>query len=577
MRSDRYSPILWPFLWLAIAIAFLFPIFSDWQSMGGWDQTYFHAFDETARRTVLDYGQFPAWNPYHCGGRTLIGHVASTHMHPLFWLVALPLGTGLGFKIYLLLHIFLGVAGMHLYMRERGAEDLGALVAATAFGACGYFSWHFAGGHVSYYGLTLTPLILLFLERGRHKARYGVWVGLLLAWTFLLGGAYAYPFQVLLVGAHVIYYSVADRSPTAFYTAAIAGLVSLGVSAVKVLPVLEFTLKHSRPSQLLESIAPWELFEPLLSRRSHFGRWGNHPFTWPEYGSYIGYLPLLLAMIAAARQTTQRRYYVGMAIFFLLLVLGNHGPYSPYALLRKLPVYKDLRVPSRYLIFVVFYLAALAGFAVSAWRRELTSRFAAHQWRYYLPHATALLVILELCSFGQHEFRRTYNIKPVPLALGESFDQWVVGRPEVESYLGPYRNVGIVNCYEEGANPRSPHLRRGKVPQVFLERVGDGKIDEIRVTPNQITFRATLERESVVLINENVDSGWRIGDQKAFDVRGLIAFRLPAGERRYRAVYRPRSMVIGICLTSTFMLGIVFFFVGLARRQRTGWRATLFP
>lgn len=567
-----------PLIWLALALGFVFPIFASWGAMGGWDQTYFHAFDETARRTILDFGQFPAWNPYHCGGRTLVGHVANVHLHPLFFLLVLPLGTAVAYKFYLLLHIFLAIAGTDCYLRERGAEDLGALLGGVAFGACGYFSWHFAGGHVSYYGLTLTPWLLICLDRARTHVRYGIWAGLVLASTFLMAGAYSYPFQVLLVAVHTIVYSVRDRSWKPLITACIAAAVSLGVSGIKVGPVLDFTLRHSRPSPLLEKIMPWEIFRMLLSREHGYGRWPGHPFTWPEYGSYIGYLPLGFALAGLFRQTRERAFAVAMVCLFGLLVLGGHGDWSPYALLRKLPVYKDLRVPSRYMIFVVFFLAVLAGFAMSAWRRAIERVPDAPLWRRYLPHIVLLVAIYEVLSFGHVELKRTYNIKkPVPVKPHKEFFQSWVGRPQVESYLGPYRNVGITNCYEEGANPRSRYLRRGRVPQVYLADRRDGSISAIHVTPNIVTFHAKLSRETLVVLNQNFDTGWRTPQRKAEDYRGLIAFRLPAGEHDVVARFRPTSLVLGAIVSIVAILGIIAAFVIIRRRERKGWGELFFP
>jgi hypothetical protein len=304
-------------LFLALTLGFIHPIFEHVTWFGGWDQGYFHGFDETARKTVLDYGQVPLWNPYHCGGRTLAGHVANLHLHPLFWLLALPFGTAIAYKLYLLIHVFLAMFGMDLYLRARGADGVGSILGAVAFGASGYFSWHFAGGHISYYGLALTPWLLIFLDRSREHIRYGIWAGLVLASVFLMGGAYSYPFMVLLVAVHVLVFCIKDRSARVFWAASIAALVSLGAAGLKTGPVLDFTLQHGRPSALLESIAPWEFVQMLLSRSHEYGRWLDHPFTWPEYGAYIGYAAFGLAVIAMLTRPRKHLYFIGMAVFLL--------------------------------------------------------------------------------------------------------------------------------------------------------------------------------------------------------------------------------------------------------------------
>ena len=567
-------------LLLVLTIGFVFPVFLHPTRFGGWDQTYFHAFDETARKSVIEYGQFPLWNPYHCGGRTLIGHVANCQLHPLFWFVSLPLGTAIGYKLYLLIHVFLALVGMDLYLRRRGADHVGAILGAVVFGASGYFSWHFAGGHISYLGLTLTPWLLICMDEARHKMRWGVWVGAVLASTYLMGGAYSYPFQVLLVALHSFYFAIRDRSPRIFVAAAIAAGVSLCVTGVKTLPVLEFTLRHSRTSGLLDSTPPWGILEMLISRSRSYGRWAGHHFVWPEYGAYIGYVALFLAGVAVVREPRRRAYYIGMGLLFAGLVLGNQGSFSPYVLLRKVPVFSDLRLPSRYIIFVVFYLGALAAFAVTAWRKRIARGevLTTHpRLLRALPVLVVCLGVIEILSFSCVELFRTYNIKPVPIEKGRSYYQWYVGQPQIESYLGPFRNVGILRCYEEAANPQSKALRAGKVPQVWLHGAGGGSARRTGWSPNAVRATATLERPGLLVVNQNHDPGWRSSSGRVVNHRGLLAIRLPAGKHRLTIRYLPRSFIGGLVLSGLSLALVLLGFVLLRRREGGSWLGLLFP
>ncbi len=578
--SVRYAGRL--LLLLLLATAFIFPVFTAPPTFfGGWDQGYFHGFDETARKALLEYGQFPLWSPYHCGGYSLAGHVANLHLHPFFWLLALPLGTAIAYKIYLLIHVFVGMWGMDVYLRERGADRVAAILGVVGFGACGYFSWHFAGGHLSYYGLTLIPWVLICLDRARVKMRYGVWIGVILALVFLMGGAYSYPFMVLLVAVHAVVYSIRDRSVRIWGATVLAGVISLGLAGVKTGPVFDFTLHHPRPSAILESIVPVELLEMLLSRDHSYGRWKWHPFTWPEYGAYVGYIVLILAGVAVISQFRKRGYYLGMLVLFAALVLGKHTDYSPYALLRQLPFYDNLRLSSRYVIFVVFYVAALAAFGLTELRQRLNKwrpTWQLSRWLRALPLVIVAVGVAEVLSFGVVEFKRTYNVRPIKARTGGAYYQSTARRPQTESYLGPFQNRGIVNCYEEGARPLSKHLRLGKyIAQIYPVDQNAGAAHQTFWSPNEIRFRAKLKRETVVVINQNYDHNWRAAGFAVVAHRGLLGIRMPPGDHRATLEFRPFSFTVGLLASVVTGLGIFLGLLALKRRDAAPWREILFP
>jgi hypothetical protein len=243
-------------------------------------------------------------------------------------------------------------------------------------------------------------------------------------------------------------------------------------------------------------------------------------------------------------------------------------------------VYADLRVPSRYMVFVCLYFGALAAFAITAWRsRSTQGRFLflpawLHRW---LAGLIVLAGVIEILSFSHVELRRTYKVDPVNYETGRAFYQGRAGRPQVEAYLGPYRNVGIVNCYEEGANPRSAFLRHGKRPQVFLAQTDKGLIKGIKWSPNRIDFTAELVQTGLVVLNHNYDHNWDAGDHPLVDYRGLTAVRLSKGNHQVSVRYSPISFTIGFLVSLLTLFGIGLTFWLIRRRDQKAWSATFFP
>src|SRR5471030_1126662 len=55
-------------LYLALALAFCWPLFEHPQALGAMDWDQHHFYYGSFLRNVVDYAQLPLWNPWYCGG-----------------------------------------------------------------------------------------------------------------------------------------------------------------------------------------------------------------------------------------------------------------------------------------------------------------------------------------------------------------------------------------------------------------------------------------------------------------------------------------------------------------------------
>jgi hypothetical protein len=199
-----------------------------------------------------------------------------------------------------------------------------------------------------------------------------------------------------------------------------------------------------------------------------------------------------------------------LTVFLLfVLMLGDFGPYSPYALLRRLPLFSQFRLPSRYtLVFTVFALA-MAGWAFSAVTRERSDTAR-------LRRFVAVILILGVCGLAYWN-RRHYE-DAFPLApLGSSFRLLArPGPPKVDPEtdgFGPdspmlrammERNEAVVKCNEPLLLPGA--VQAGK--PVIVEE-GDARISRIVFSPNRITFGLLSRDGGRVVFNQRYVRGWR--------------------------------------------------------------------
>lgn len=151
---------------LHVAFALLFGggllLHLDHGGRGDWD--YHTAWALAARRTVLDFHQWPAWNPWHCGGMVSAANLQSRAWSPSLLLV-LPFGEVLGNRLWALLMLAAGFLGTRRLACELGAGRWGALFAALLFAGHGGVFLHLAHGHLIGLPFLLIPAWMLGVRR----------------------------------------------------------------------------------------------------------------------------------------------------------------------------------------------------------------------------------------------------------------------------------------------------------------------------------------------------------------------------------------------------------------------------
>ncbi len=373
------------------------------------------------RRSLIEWGQVPLWNPMILSGAPFAADPLSGLYYPPNWL-AIALNPGVAFNLLAWLHIAWGGLGMWKLARALGISSGPAIVAGLAFAGMPKLIGHFGLGHVSLvFAVYWTPWVLLAFEKavremnGRRLASAAL-AGGALGMVFLIDPRWYLP-SALLSGsyavwrfAHSQFGSVEEsadkvaprelgpsqisagnreeeersageedsaapqsqalgksppgadpmRSERASWIRAassliIAGLMSVAIAAILAVPLGEFVSLSTRANlSLAESTAlrlpPSYLLNVLAPEYA----------GWPEWQVYAGVVVLFLALATLPSRAPGRWFWVGVAIFSLILALGDLTPI--YALMSTLvPGFGQLRVPPRSLFVSSFALAMLAG------------------------------------------------------------------------------------------------------------------------------------------------------------------------------------------------------------------------
>lgn len=543
----------------AVAIAALVwsPAFEDPAATGYGDwQMVIHNW-ETGVISLSRHGEWPLWDPYHCGGVTIFGNPESQHFSPLFFL-ALILGTNLALKLFVVLHAIAGFSGMFVLARRRyGLEPAGAALAAVAWGASGFFAWHGSGGHGTFLPFFLAPWVLLAWRRAVDDPRWCAALAALMVFVVLEGGTYPFPyFVVLLAFDAAVLMTDRDKRTDTVRAAAVSGALALLGSAIRLVPVREALALIPRQVESTDAVELPDVVA-MLTNPDHPYRWG-HQYVWAEYGTFVGWGVVVLAIAGAWVALRRGRKHLTVALLlFGALMLGSRGSFHPWPVLHQLPVYDSLRVPSRFAVLFSLYLALLAGLAVTHGSRWL----AGLRLRRSLDWTRAVLPWLLVVPLGARVVDGNWDVVDrwdgVPLDTSDPAERFhlLAAQNYNDTYASfPRQNVGTPRCYIGGMNwPVARGLWLGDVAQARVEGTA-GEVRRWGRTNNTVWAEVSLPQAGRVVFNQNHFPDWHASAGTVVNDDGRLAADLPAGDRRVVLRYRPASLPWAAGLS---VLGIV--------------------
>ena len=223
-------------------------------------------------------GRFPLWDPYEWAGHTLIGQVQPGITNPLNWILfAMPLRDGhipvTTLHWYWVLIHWLGAVFCYALCRDLQAGYTASLLGGCIFALAGFV------GHTDWPQILMcsiwVPLVLLFfarVARGHRASGSAALSGAALGMAFLSGYHVVPTFTAVLLGAMWLVYVALDwRRPARWINAAIFSAVWLLVSAVQVLPAIEYAKQSLRWAGAPEPLR-WGRAGALLCTRAIFAR-----------------------------------------------------------------------------------------------------------------------------------------------------------------------------------------------------------------------------------------------------------------------------------------------------------------
>ncbi len=340
--------------WIAIALLVLLPTIYFGDVLIGVnnfymrDLTRYYYPSKQILRDIALNGEFPYWNRYFSGGQPIAANPEHEVFYPFTWLILLP-SYYLGFRLHILVHIYIGLLGMYALLRSMELRPTAAVFGALAFG--------FGGIYLSYVNLlpilfcaAWLPLTCLFVRRFllMHRARDFALAALFLGLQFLVAEPTTVIQTGLLIGLYALYrgwYS-ARRITQSIVNVGWIAFISISaflVGCAQMLPALDHVADsaRSRPFEfsLVEAWSmPWAKFAEVIYPNilGHIAirniMWYYGGGLYPGMGSpflfsiYSGLAITALAIGGAFSRPRGGRFVLLIVVVSVILALGGHTP-----------------------------------------------------------------------------------------------------------------------------------------------------------------------------------------------------------------------------------------------------------
>lgn len=466
---------------------------------------------------ALKNRQLPLWNPYILSGQPFLAAGQHSALYPLSALFyILPLVKAYGY--FTVLQLLLAGMFMYVYARTIGLERIGSVVAAVVFPFSGFMIVSVVHPMIIAAASWL-PLLLAIVERqvrtqenqsSGQKPRpvaYIPWIalGAVAMGLMFLAGHVEIAYYVVLVTVFyalcrlaVLWWQTRNGVQVGKLAAGMVLVVAIGVglAAIQIIPLYEVVTQNFRQEsatyqQIIGWAYPWRRLIAFLIP-DFFGNPAHHSYfdvfslqvvttlrnaqgepirtiywdvkNYVEGGSYVGILPLLLALVAVWKSRTKYVWiFLALAVISLSFVFGT----PLYALLYYLlPGIKQLHSPFRWVFPYTLSVAILSGCGAS-WLASTSSEERARFVR-FLGVLACTLGILGLGALGL-----SLLFPEAVIALAERVMFSLAQAPEAFAdgrafYSYEFRNLLIFFVALLGAGltllAHAAHLRLGRIP-----------------------------------------------------------------------------------------------------------------
>jgi len=473
---------------------------------GDWDLTY--TTYEVARKSIVEFGQIPHYNPFLAFGSDLDANPQAAHWS-IFFLPVLIFGTFYGYKVSILMALLIGLHGFNRLLKYIGIDPMQALLYSFIFCSSSYLAQHsILAGHSNFLNFYLVPFLFLYYQRYIHTGKFRLLsIPVLILMQFICGGA---PFIFIVVVVMLLLWlcGLAINGSIGLKKGLLT-LTSLGfaigMSLWKLIPVMQ--LWEASP-RLVTDDSQINLLVWLHALNDSSTDTGT-PHQWHEISIGVGILMPILILVYR-RYIPNFKLWLGFCAIIIWIGLGNQPNFfNPWYLLHHtLPFFNGLRAPYRFAFIILF--AIVIGAAI------ITNKLKDNKLIYIVLISITLSNSLNYNALSRN-LVHTPRIDEIKIENDKEFALKNMGEDYPYHYLSVKKNQFLVSAYEPMHLPA--------VNDTLNTFIKGGELTKF--TSNSIAFKSM---DSLSIIALRWQDGWKAkGNLKISNWKGLMAIQTTPG------------------------------------------------
>ena len=252
-KFNRENAIFIALLFL-LTIIFLNSIISTTKIMNNIHHINDVSFISENLRQSLNQGQLHLWTPHYYSGQPLYAQPEYYFLDFNFIYLLLFKNIYIAMNLATITYFFLSGLGMYFLFLTFKDSKKGAFIAALLYMLNGYMHSFVIYGNLNVLaGYSLIPFAFMFFVKALHSKSpitNSIWSGIFIALQLFAGGTLLIPYEIALFGLYSLFYlfgkNLGKRAVKIFFVLVLIALISFGVSAIKLLPGLEFMSLSNR-------------------------------------------------------------------------------------------------------------------------------------------------------------------------------------------------------------------------------------------------------------------------------------------------------------------------------------------
>ena len=557
--------------------------------------------------------KIPFWSFHFGGGYPFIKHPDNISLSPLFYLLILPFGSGVGLKLLLFLSYAVGAAGFYLFVNRILRYNLiTSGITTMIFIFNSFIPFQLNTGNIKNQGWLYLPLItyILFLSKKKQKCIF--YCACLMVFVLLNGLSLYFAVMLLFLFILIVLDGFSRPGNRLFNEKSLLInfffilLITLFLGAIKIFPIVDLLKLDMRGfDQYFYAAANSMTFEKMILAFFSRGPYavGNETVMGSNglgmgsvmyFGSIMGGL-FILSCVFCFKKIWK---YLLVILIFICLSMAKNSPWDIFYILWHLPFFHSMHQPARYFSFpVIFMVPIIIGALFSS---KVFVNFS--KGLKFVVYLIAIIGIIDMfdantkyykfCGLyqesipkmeGENKFfnvqKSRQSIEDIPFCdvnkqwVGKYADELDVG---IQYYL-IRQNIGLVD-WSGKINLRYAAVPKYKVligygdywkdfkkdlsinngiiknedyrGECFFVGDSENKVNNLEWKTNEIIIDVEQRFSGKLIVNQNYDKEWKSNVGKIYNANGRLGVILNKPEnKKIRLYYCPKSFYLGLIIS----------------------------